>query len=235
MIGLLLFGCGESPVDDLVEVPDVYKAIYGAEDMYVDGDFLVIQSKDLPDHKSPYYENTEWAATYYEAYNGSNPNFRLNPNRIQEQSMTFRIPLNPSATSNNQATGLGPIGISLNGVPFFNQYAGPNQPLTNEIDSFDQFNGHPQASGMFHYHIEPLHLTTEKGKNALLGFLLDGFPVYGPMENGVSVEENDLDEFHGHMGVTDEYPEGIYHYHITANDPYLNGNGYYGTPGTVSN
>jgi hypothetical protein len=38
----------------------------------------------------------------------------------------------------------------------------------------------------------------------------------------------------GRWTKTPEYPNGIYHYHITAADPYINGSGYYGTPGTVS-
>ena len=42
------------------------------------------------------------------------------------------------------------------------------------------------------------------------------------------------DEYHGHSHVTSDFPDGIYHYHTTADDPYLNGSGYYGTPGTVS-
>jgi hypothetical protein len=55
--------------------------------------------------------------------------------------------------------------------------------LTNEINSFDQYNGHPQMQGGYHYHIEPTYLTAQNGKHVLLGFLLDGFPVYGPLEN----------------------------------------------------
>jgi hypothetical protein len=130
---------------------------------------------------------------------------------------------------------LGAIGVSLNGVPFYNQYAGPNQPLTNEVGSFDQYYGHPQASGAYHYHVEPIYLTEVVAtKSALMGFLLDGFPVYGPEENGSPIEESSLDAFHGHTTATDDYPNGIYHYHITNKDPYLNGSGYYGTPGTVS-
>ena len=35
---------------------------------------------------------------------------------------------------------MGPIGVSLNGVPFYNQYAGGGAPLSNEINSFDQYN-----------------------------------------------------------------------------------------------
>jgi hypothetical protein len=43
-----------------------------------------------------------------------------------------------------------------------------------------------------------------------------------------------LDDLHGHYGVTGDFPGGIYHYHITADDPYINGSGFYGTAGTVT-
>lgn len=219
--------------DNTDEVPEVYSKIYGATDIYVDGDFIVIECTGLPDHKSPYYQNTEWN-NLYEAYNGSNASFNLNPNRIASFNYTFKIPKNPTIATTHSATPGGAIGVSLNGVPFFNQYAAMNSPLTNEINSFDQYNGHPQQQGGYHYHVEPLYLTTTKGKSALLGFLLDGFPVYGPQENGVTVADNSLDAYHGHTHATAEYPNGIYHYHITATDPYINGSGFYGTPGTVS-
>ena len=213
----------------------IYKKLYGATSVSQDGNFVVIKSNGLPDHKSPYYQGTQWASTLYEAYNGSNPSFVLNPNRISSQNLTFRIPLSPKEAASKSATPGGPIGISLNGVPFFNQYAAMNSPLAAEINSFDQNLGHPQQQGQYHYHIEPTSLTTSKGKSALLGFLLDGFPVYGPIENNITVINSQLDAYHGHTGVTAEYPGGIYHYHITAADPYINGNGFYGTPGTVTN
>lgn len=239
--GILLFlftvslSCKKDDTDDSeIPVPDVYKKIYGASDMYVEGDYVVIKSNALPDHKSPYYQGTTWASTKYEAYNGTNPNYATNPNRIAQFSLTFKIPLNPAVASSHQATPGGPIGISLNGVPFFNQYAAMMAPLTGEINSFDQYNGHPQQQGQYHYHIEPLYLTAQKGKNSLLGFLLDGFPVYGPLEGSSTIVSSGLDAYHGHFGVTADYPNGIYHYHTTADAPYINGNGYYGTPGTVS-
>jgi hypothetical protein len=224
----------EAPTNT-TEVPAVYKKIYGATDIYIDGNFVVIKTNGRPDHKSPYYKDTQWENTLYEGYNGTNSNFNLNPNRIANQNFTFKIPLNPSVSASHAATPLGPIGVSLNGVPFYNQYAGPNQPLTNEINSFDQNFGHPQATGQYHYHAEPYYLTSTKGKNVLLGFLLDGFPVYGPTENDIAVLNTDLDSYHGHTHATIDYPNGIYHYHITSADPYINGSGFYGTAGTVSN
>lgn len=54
------------------------------------------------------------------------------------------------------------------------------------------------------------------------------------MENGSILTSSQLDAYHGHVAVTADYPNGIYHYHITADAPYINGNGFYGTPGTVT-
>ncbi len=204
---------------------------YGAENVTakIDGDFLVITSTTVPDHKSPYFVTTD---SRYE--NNTDANFRKAPNTIIAGNVTFKIPIKPSKSTSSQATNLGPIGVALNGVPFFNQYAANNAPLTNEIYGFDQYNGHPQQQGQYHYHIEPKYITSKKGKSGLLGYLLDGFPVYGPESNGKILTTKDLDAFHGRMNVTTEYPKGIYQYVITADDPYINGSGYYGTAGTVS-
>lgn len=218
-------------------VPAVYKKIYGATSITSDGTYIYIKSKGVPDHKSPYYPSS---SALYETYTGTTfggTTFAKNPNTIVEQTATLKIPLNPAVASTHAATPLGPIGIALNGVALFNQYAGPNnQALTNEITGFDKYYGHPQNQGLYHYHVEPLYLTTVKStKSGLMGFLLDGFPVYGPNEeNNTAVTNSSLDVYHGHTHATVDYPNGIYHYHFTAEAPYLNGNGFYGTPGTIS-
>lgn len=211
-----------------------FHKLYGAYDISFDGNYIVLKTKGRPDHPSPYYQGTQWQSTLYEPYNGPNPNFHQNPNHINEFDFTFRIPRFPQQSGNPSPTPLGPIGVSLNGVPFFNQYAAGGVPLTGEINSFDQYNGHPTGNHMYHYHVEPLYLTQIYGKDALLGFLLDGFPVYGPEENGKVLNSNALDNYHGHFGVTPEYPNGTYHYHITSDAPYINGDGFYGVPGTVT-
>ena len=218
-------------------VPAVYAKIYGATSITSDGSYITIKTNGTPDHKSAYYPTSN---SLYEAYSGTTfggNNFVKNPNTIASQSFTFRIPLNPAVASNHAATPLGAIGVALNGVALFNQYAGPNnQVLTSEIASFDKYYGHPTATSLYHYHVEPLYLTTVKStKSGLMGFLLDGFPVYGPQEeNGNTIISNDIDVYHGHTHATIDFPNGTYHYHFTADAPYLNGNGYYGTPGTVS-
>ena len=239
-IVILLASCSKSSstttTTSSVAVPAIYTKIYGATSITNDGTYITIKTKDLPDHKSPYYASTN---ALYEAYTGKTfggYTFNKNPNSIIEQSGTFKIPVNPKVNAAHTATPLGPIGIALNGVAFFNQYAGPNQPLTSEITSFDKYYGHPQQSGVYHYHVEPLYLTTVKStKSGLLGFLLDGFPVYGPQEeDGTEVTNSMLDDYHGHAHKTIDYPSGFYHYHFTNEAPYLNGSGFYGTPGTIT-
>lgn len=224
-----------TPADETV--PAVYAKMYGATSITSDGTYITIKTNGMPDHKSSYYQT---ANAFYEAYTGttfSGVTFNQNPNRIATQTLTFKIPLKPAAATTPAATPLGHIGVALNGVPLYNQYAGPNnQALTGEIASFDKYYGHPQATGQYHYHVEPVYLTSAKTtKSGLLGFLLDGFPVYGPQEENNSVVTNSiLDAYHGHTHATVDFPAGIYHYHFTAEAPYLNGNGFYGKAGTVS-
>lgn len=226
-------GQEEEMVDDTdYDITSILSKFEGTGLSYaVNGNTVTFTTTDLPNHTSPYWPTNN---PLYQAYNGTNSSWNQNPNEIVEQNIVFTITLNPEEATNKEATGLGPIGVSRNGVVFFNQYAGPDQPLTNEIDSFDQYLGHPQATGQYHYHIEPTYLTSQFGEGAFLGLLSDGFPVYGPVENGEVITNDDLDAYHGHTSVTVDFPDGIYHYHITNEDPYLNGNGYFGTPGNIS-
>jgi hypothetical protein len=212
-------------------VPDVFKKFNSTVTISSDGSYITLKSDGIPDHKSCYFGTTD---SRHEAYNGTNPNFSKNPNSIASRNFTFKIPVSPALNTTHEATPLGPIGIAINGVPIYNQYAGPNQPLTGEINSFDQYNGHPDPGSIYHYHVEPLYITAGKTRSALIGFLLDGFPVYGPLENGKTLVSADLDVYHGHTAATADYPNGIYHYHITADAPYINGNGFYGTKGSVT-
>ena len=211
-----------------------WSKMYGIQSITRDGDFWVVTTNDLPSHKSVYYKGTQWESALYEPYTSST--FQSNNAPIASQNITFRIPAKPVVASIHKATPLGPIGIAVNGVCFFNQYAGNGQKLgAMEINSFDQYKGHcTPMNNQYHYHVEPTYLTQTKGTEALMGFLLDGFPVYGPVENGKTLSNSDLDIYHGHIGKTKEYPNGIYHYHITSTDPYINGSGFYGTAGTVS-
>ena len=194
------------------------------------GATLSITTDDLPNHNSPYWG--EGSQFYESPHDG----MVVNPNQIQEQDITFRIPANPEIADSITDTGLGPIGVSVNGVVFFNQYAGQDRttgeylPLTNEIATFDFYNGHPQGTGQYHYHLEPYYLTTEDSSD-FIGFAMDGFPIYGP--DNADGSSLDLDECNGENHATSEYPDGIYHYHSTSSPPYLVGC-FKGSPGTVT-
>ena len=214
-------------------LPAIFSKFNSSVTISVSGNYVVLTTNNIPDHKSPYFAITD---SRFEAYNGTNTAYRKNPNNIVAQNITFKIPINPTVANRHASTPMGPMGISVNGIMIFNQYAAGGSALAREINSFDQYNGHPQMSGQYHYHVEPTYITAAKGKSALIGFLLDGFPVYGPLENGETLTSSNptLDVYHGHTSATEDYPNGIYHYHITADAPFINGNGFYGTAGTVT-
>jgi hypothetical protein len=193
------------------------KFINAYTDVYVSGDYVVIETTGVPNHSSPY-----WGAGHPN-YSSPHSGMNVNPNVITGQDFKFYIPLSPTVASSVSSTPLGSIGVSLSGVPFFNQYGGPNnQPLDNEIASFDSYYGHPQQSGEYHYHWEPTYLTSADN-SILVGYSLDGFPIYGPTNQSDGQYPTDLDEINGHTHVTEEYPDGTYHYHATSTVPYLIG------------
>jgi YHYH protein len=200
----------------------------------VDGDYVLIKCTGVPDHKSPYFKGSKWESTLYVADTRSS--FKQAPGSyISSFSYTFKIPKAPKESSSKKALGTATIGVALNGVPIFNQYAAGNTAIsvgTGEYVSFDLYGGHPAPTLDYHYHIEPNYITSKKGTDALIGYLLDGFPVYGSKENGKTITNSDLDAYHGHTTKTAEYPNGIYHYHITSEAPFINGNGFFGTAGT---
>jgi hypothetical protein len=206
-------------------LPSAYGRFGGSATVSLDVTTVVIRTTDVPDHPSPYFGTG--SANYESPVAG----MQVNQNRIASQTIVFRIPSVPAAATPSD-TPLGPIGVATNGVVLFNQYAAGRMPLTNEIFSFDRFNGHPSPSNQYHYHVEPLWLTSSRGKGTLIGVLLDGFPVYGTVDENGSAP-SDLDSCNGHTGVKDDYPQGIYHYHVTSAPPYIAGC-FHGAPGTVA-
>ncbi len=196
-------------------------------DVYISGNYVVVETTGVPNHQSPY-----WGAGHPN-YSSPHSGMNVNPNIISNQNFKFYIPLNPTASNVVSSTPLGPIGVSISGVPFFNQYGGPNnQPLDNEISSFDAYHGHPQQTGQYHYHWEPVYLTMNDN-SILVGYSMDGFPIYGSTNQTDGNYPTDLDDINGHTHVTDEYPDGTYHYHATSTVPYLIG-GYKGVVGSAS-
>ena len=205
-------------------------------DIYVDGDEIIISADGVPSHLSPYfpetYNDSQNGLYFFEDLNSDGINdwfispsgqMNVNPNRISEQDYNFRIPLHPEINPNGPTdTFLGAIGVSLNGVPLYNEYEGPVAQLDPQtILSFDLAQGHPAPGGLYHYHFPPESLFVATEDN-FIGFAADGFPVYGPKNmDGYNVEN--LDDYHAEYGPTPDFPDSIYHYHTNYTSPYIIG------------
>ena len=178
-----------------------------------DGDEITIESNGLPNHTSPYWEET--SPLYIDPVVA----LALTPGRIGgDRSYTLTVSASPEIAPTSTATGLGAIGISVTGVPIFNDLEGPNRPLEEEIvETFDYAGAHNGPSG-YHYHIEaydvPENTVLSFDDEKLVGIMSDGFLLYGRKEMDGSYP-SDLDESGGHFGVT-PHSNGIevYHYHI---------------------
>ncbi|MEL6535700.1 MAG: YHYH protein [Bacteroidota bacterium] len=230
-IGLIFSACGgdevepeepdEPGISTEPETPTAAFDEFNADAVTIsfDGDEITIESNGLPNHTSPYWEETN--PLYIDAVVA----LALTPGRIGgDRSFTLTVPAAPELAASSTATGLGPIGISVTGVPIFNDTEGPNRPLEEQIvQTFDYAGAHNGPSG-YHYHIESYdvpentELSHDDGK--LVGIMADGFLLYGRREMDGSYP-TDLDESGGHYGET-PHSNGvkIYHYHI-VNEYYL--------------
>jgi YHYH protein/EF hand len=172
----------------------------------VSDDALIVESNGIPTHATGTFPNA------------------TNPNRIREQSYRFIIPRTPKKAKETTRTPLGPIGVAINGVPFYNPYnaEGRDAVFGPNAEIFDSCCGHPDPMGRYHYHKYPVCLKSpfkdlKDGHSPLLGLMFDGYALFGP--NGPDGKPAvDLDDCNGH-----EDPERGYHYHVTAKFPYLIG------------
>ncbi len=169
-------------------------------------EFMLVDSDGLPNHKTAEYPN------------------KNNPNRILKQDYHFKIPLKPKIAEKPTPTRGGPIGVCVNGVPFYNQYNAQRQDAVSgaHAEVFDSCCGHPDQDGRYHYHKYPVCVNTpfkdeENKASALIGFAFDGFKLFGPnCADGKA--PTDLDECNGHTTA-----ERGYHYHTTTTAPYMIG------------
>jgi hypothetical protein len=187
----------------------------------IDAKSLIVHTRGLPNHPTGQFPGE-------------------NPNSIQEQNGTYYLPLNPTVnpkhivtdkTNSNHALNMGPIGIAINGVVFYNPFDAGSQDASNIMDYCC---GHPDQMGRYHYHKYPICVNSpwaDDGKqhSPLIGFAFDGFPIYGPYESADVMAkdvkgESALNDFNLHFD-----KDRGWHYHVTPGAfPYLIG-GYWGT------
>lgn len=187
-------------------------------------DVLVIQSQGYPNHPTAAFPNSG------------------NPNSIRVQEFVFRLPLVPRVAPQITRLPMGPVGVALNGVVFFNPFeqGGMNAVAGYSEVWLDSCCGHPQETGVYHYHKFPTCVKSpfpDDGQrhSPVIGFAFDGFPIHGPYESqGVMAKDlqgrSALDVCNGHHD-----PVRGYHYHVTPGRfPYVIG-GYRGVPEPSNN
>ena len=194
---------------------------------------------------------------------------RLTPNALVVRNQSFDITLDPQlAAQPSEIPLLGVVGFTVNGLPFY----GPNEAAQPAAQAFgdpvyngivDECRGHTSPQE-YHYHaLEQRCLTADalvaepwrnpavssEVASPVLGFALDGFPIYGPYEceDVACARVREMESAWVQIGdpvsnAWDAYeyqesalptsldrcnghlgPDGGYHYHATSTFPYILG------------
>lgn len=150
-----------------------------------------------------------------------------NPNTIRSQTVAYELPAKPRKASSAQCVSGGAVAVLDTGVAVFHAVdATGRDAAANEVQ--DSCDGHPQMSGLYHYHALPRCLKTGSSgaHSKRIGWALDGFPVHGPRgEGGEYMRNSRLDACHGHTHTVkvDGRRQSLYHYHATMEFPYTVG------------
>jgi len=155
-----------------------------------------------PDYLSNYFPPDN---VCHEVYTGG----KQNPNDLLPK--TYDIAFPTTADTSPTIMMLGIVGLAVNGVPIFGDFAAPGDDIFAEAATFDRCAAHPTAGGMYHYHSEPLAISQDDDR--FIGVMRDGYPIYGRKDIDGSYPT--LDATGGHTGVTKHSPTTpTYHYHV---------------------
>jgi len=139
-----------------------------------EGSFRVIRANGIPNHATGRFPNPG------------------NPNSIEAQNYSFRMPLHPVTNAVFTRLERQPMGVAVNGVVFD---PGTAEYWKNDPSSgwrkegivhgkgtlgMDQNMAHVQPNGAYHYHGVPTGLVEKlpgEGRK-LIGYAADGFPIY---------------------------------------------------------
>lgn len=197
---------------------------------YSSATYVTVTFVGLPDRTSNYYPTsgtysfsangytvTGSYSSLYKAYTTT----YANPNSIAQQSFVMYIPISPTTTT-HATQAMGPVGVSIDGVPLYNNLASTTDNIFAEAGSFDECQGHPSGenNGTYHYHSEPYAISYQDSN--LIGVMRDGFFVYGRYDYGsttdvdVSSTSSDAYIYGGHVGSSPVDGTGSrFHYHAT--------------------
>eukprot|EP01095_Lingulamoeba_sp_RSL-Kostka_P006109 TRINITY_DN188_c0_g1_i1.p1 TRINITY_DN188_c0_g1~~TRINITY_DN188_c0_g1_i1.p1 ORF type:complete len:327 (-),score=123.63 TRINITY_DN188_c0_g1_i1:229-1209(-) len=131
-----------------------------------------------------------------------------NPNSPCEIPWYVSLPINGTYGDVLSEPGaLGIIAMQLNGVPIYGaqEAEGLNavEPDSSSgVQDAQYWFGHSAPFGDWHYH-NPYCGNLKVDENTFIGYALDGFPIYGPMQ-----DNSELDECNG------MFKNGNYEYHV---------------------
>jgi len=142
-----------------------------------------------------------------------------NNNAPCEYEWFIEIPLNPVyTTEKTEVPSKGIIAMATNGVPVFGaqEVTDANAMDPNgKIKDARYWYGHATKNKVSHYHNPNMGRSDTPPHKMLLGYALDGFPIYGPLDDA-----SDLDVCNG------IFSGGNYQYHVREIDNVRGGENY---------
>ncbi len=116
----------------------------------------------------------------------SYPFVKKTPNSLRAQNLNWHIPLQPVVAANPTSivNRLGTLGFSVTGLPIYGPTEGPmpaneafGDPVGNGI--LDSCKGHTGPQSEYHLHAVEKSSDCGFGPSPIVGYALDGFPIYG--------------------------------------------------------
>lgn len=186
--------------------------------MSLQGNKRIFTTNDLPNHPTGIYPIAQTDDAFL---------YDRNQASIATQNMRVELPANPKLAA-QPSCAPGAVGILVTGTVLFNALDAPGRDAVAH-EAQDSCQGHPQESGVYHYHSATTCLpdkTTGDGHSTLIGYSLDGFGIYGRRgEGGKILASANLDACHGHTHAIawNGKKVSMYHYHATWDFPYTVG------------
>jgi hypothetical protein len=129
------------------------------------------------------------------------------PARLMEEAFAEELDHGPSRLMLGRPAGSG-VAALINGTA---AHTVEFDDIYKEAETFDRCAGHPQNTGVYHYHAEPTSLSYDDDR--FIGVMRDGSPIYGRRDSDGAVP-TDLDAAGGHTGATPDSATAVYHYHV---------------------
>jgi len=178
------------------------------------------------------------------------------PNSLVAQDWNWSVPLNPAKAKSVSSIKnvLGTLGFTVSGLPIYGPTEGPQpaaqafgDPVYNKI--LDTCGGHTGPGREYHHHAITLAQQCNLSTQKILGYALDGFPIYttlgclntkctrttmmksGYIQTGDPMK-NTWDAYSYKASKSSSIldscngrtqPDGTYGYHVTTNFPYIIG------------